>query len=324
MSSKERTVCAIIKFLNDEAANSSTGEEAKESIEVAKQCLETAYGLSPDSRPDLDLGMSLEELIENRAPPPRKPVTAEMKKEAEALKLAGNEHMKAERYMDAVESYRKAIEKDSTNAIYYSNRAAAFNKLSRFQEAIDDCDEAIAIDSNYSKAYGRKGLALSGLNQHGVAIENYKRAIELDPNNENFKTNLEIAEEKFKASGNQGGFGAGLGSMFGGAPGGMPDIASIMNNPAMMQMASQMMQSPGMQQMMSNFMTNMQSSQPTESDSSESQPAAPNNIENFMRAGQQFAEQMQRTNPELVDQLRNQFQGSMGEDEGGPNTGGNQ
>jgi len=39
-------------------------------------------------------------------------------------------------------------------------------------------------------------LALSGLNDHRQAIENYKKAIELDPTNQNFKTNLEIAEEK--------------------------------------------------------------------------------------------------------------------------------
>ena len=47
-------------------------------------------------------------------------------------------------------------------------------------------------------------LALAGLNQHTAAIENYKRAIELDPNNDNFKTNLEIAEEKAASANNTG------------------------------------------------------------------------------------------------------------------------
>lgn len=47
-----------------------------------------------------------------------------------------------------------------------------------------------------------------------------------------------------------GGLPPGLGSMFGGGgAGGLPDFGAVLNNPAMMQMASQMMQTPGMQQM---------------------------------------------------------------------------
>ena len=44
-------------------------------------------------------------------------------------------------------------------------------------------------------------LALSGLNQHTEAIKCYKKGIELDPSNQNFKTNLEIAEEKARTAG---------------------------------------------------------------------------------------------------------------------------
>lgn len=42
-------------------------------------------------------------------------------------------------------------------------------------------------------------------------------------------------------------------------------------------------------------------------------PAAegpPGGMDNLLRAGQQLAEQMQSANPELVSQLRNQFQGA--------------
>lgn len=79
-------------------------------------------------------------------------------------------------------------------------RAAAYNKLNDYRQAVDDCEEAIAIDPNYSKAYGRKGLALSGLGMHAEAIESYRKAIELDPTNQNFRVNLEIAEEKARES----------------------------------------------------------------------------------------------------------------------------
>lgn len=36
--------------------------------------------------------------------------------------------------------------------------------------------------------------------------------------------------------------------------------------------------------------------------------APPGGMENLLRVGQQMAEQMQRANPDLVNQLRNQFQ----------------
>ena len=47
---------------------------------------------------------------------------------------------------------------------------------------------------------------------------------------------------------NMGGAGAGAGA----GAGGMPDLASLMNNPAMMQMAQQMMANGGLERLMSN------------------------------------------------------------------------
>jgi small glutamine-rich tetratricopeptide repeat-containing protein alpha len=46
--------------------------------------------------------------------------------------------------------------------------------------------------------------------------------------------------------------GAGAGGLGGAGAGGMPDLASMMNNPAMMQMAQQMMANGGMERLMSN------------------------------------------------------------------------
>lgn len=43
-----------------------------------------------------------------------------------------------------------------------------------------------------------------------------------------------------------------MGGMGGGGGGGMPDIASLMNNPRMMEMAQQMMANGGLEQLMQN------------------------------------------------------------------------
>ena len=65
--------------------------------------------------------------------------------------------MKNERYREAVECYTKAISIDCNNAVYYSNRAAAYSKLDDHTRAIQDCEKAVSIDPTYSKAYGRMG-----------------------------------------------------------------------------------------------------------------------------------------------------------------------
>lgn len=43
-------------------------------------------------------------------------------------------------------------------------------------------------------------LALASLNKHTEAASYYKKALELDPDNDTYKTNLKIAEEKMETS----------------------------------------------------------------------------------------------------------------------------
>lgn len=93
--------------------------------------------------------------------------------------------------------------------------------------------------------------------------------LEIDPNNASLKTGLQNAESRVEtraaspptsssptAAG--AGPGAGLGGLadmlggMGGGGGGMPDIASLMQNPMLMQMAQQMMANGGMDQLLQN------------------------------------------------------------------------
>ncbi|KAL1783082.1 small glutamine-rich tetratricopeptide repeat-containing protein beta [Sigmodon hispidus] len=112
--------------------------------------------------------------------------------------IAGNNHMKEENYTAAVDCYTQAIELDPNNAVYYCNRAAAQSKLSHYKDAIKDCERAIAIDSKYSKAYGRMGLALTAMNKFEEAVTSYQKALDLDPENDSYKSNLKIAEQKLR------------------------------------------------------------------------------------------------------------------------------
>ena len=109
-------------------------------------------------------------------------------------------------------------------------------------------------------------MFFSSLEKHREAVENFKKALELEPDNESYKSNLQIAEDKVKSGVAPGG---GMGGMFPGmggghfhifsylayscihilqGPGGM-DLSSFLNNPALMNMATTMLQDPNMQAM---------------------------------------------------------------------------
>ena len=45
---KRRLIYSIVQFLNKELSSDDISEDAKESLEVASQCLQTAYCLAPE------------------------------------------------------------------------------------------------------------------------------------------------------------------------------------------------------------------------------------------------------------------------------------
>jgi len=305
MSDKRRLIYSIIQFCNKELQSNDLSDDAKESLEVASQCLQSAYSLTPEDK-HLEVSKNLETIFQEatKSEPLHKKAapSAADKEEAEKMKTEGNNLMRAEKYQEALDMYTKAIELDGGNPVFYCNRAASHSKMNNHHFAIEDCQRAIDMDSSYSKAYGRMGLANSSLEKHKEAVENFKRALELEPDNESYKSNLQIAEDKVKTQGSPGG-----GSMFGapgmpGAPGGF-DLGGFLNNPALMNMATQMLSDPNMQNMMGQMMSGGQGA-----------PGAPaggqnQTMEGLLQAGQQLAQQMQQSNPELVEQLRRQMGG---------------
>jgi len=331
MTDKRRLVFSVLKFLSAEMESTDLSDDAKESLEVASQCLQSAYSLTLEDK-HLTVSKPLDEIFKSAtsSEPLHKngPPSAADKEEAERLKTEGNNLMRTEKFPDALLMYSKAIELDGSNPVFYCNRAAAHSKMNNHHLAIEDCQRAVDMDSNYSKAYGRMGLAYSSLDKHKEAVDNFKKALELEPDNDSYKSNLQIAEDKLQTMGSPGGaagFPAGLGGLAG--PGGM-DLGNFLNNPALMNMATTMLQDPNMQNMMSQMMGGMGGGAPGGGmppgmpggfpglggvPGAGAPPgvagAPPQNIESLLQAGQQLAQQMQASNPELVDQLRRQMMG---------------
>lgn len=274
--SRQAAACAA-KFLQQQAETSALQPEVRESVEVALQCVQAGYGLQPG---ELRAAPDLLALLRGTAPPP----TDEERAEAELLKTRGNDLMKAERAAEALELYTRALRLDSGNAVYFCNRAAAHFKLGAHETAAADCAAALALRPDYSKAHGRLGLALAALGRHREARASFARAAHLDPENESYRTNVRLADEKLATESRRGP---------GGGQGGVgPELAAMLQDPALLGLATQMLQEPAMQQLISGLVS----------------PGGAAGATGVLEAGQALAQQVQAAHPDLLERLRRQMQ----------------
>lgn len=193
--------------------------------------------------------------------------TEEDKQKAEELKAQGNKAIGAKEYPAAIDFYTQAIELNPTNAIYLSNRAAAYSSSGAHDKAVDDANAAIKVDPSYTKGYSRLGFALYSLGDAEGALEAYSNGLKLegDSPSDAMKRGFETAKKKVSedldsvvpvttdnedVTSRSGPSGAGAGA---GAGAGGFDFASLMSNPAISQMAQKLMSNPGaLSEMMNN------------------------------------------------------------------------
>ncbi|KAK9508051.1 hypothetical protein O3M35_007798 [Rhynocoris fuscipes] len=181
-------------------------------------------------------------------------------------------------FKNALELYSKAIKIAPKNAVYYCNRAAAYSKLEDHKSAIDDCNLALRIDPNYSKAYGRLGLAYYGLGNYEKSVEYYRKAIQLVPDNEAFKNNYELALTKINKQKNE-------------ASTSTRNLNTILNNPEMMNIATQMFSNPAMQSTMLNVFSRRFNTNRT------------NDMDDIQNIGQSIAQDIYAENPQSMADL---------------------
>lgn len=163
-------VRAFLRFIQKQIDDRNFSADIVESLEVAGQCLETAYDLPSLSGHNVEPEDSTESGATGSVDHPLNHidlyelfrstcciVSPDRKLESENIKNEGNCLMKEEKYHEALAAYNRAISLDATNPVFYCNRAAAFSRLGEFQKAADDCKMALRYDRTYSKAYGRLG-----------------------------------------------------------------------------------------------------------------------------------------------------------------------
>lgn len=269
---------SFIRFLNRQRELPTFSDDTRESLEVAIQCLENVYEIGQEKEGDnsqenplnhVDLYEVYRSTFTNVSP--------ERKQEAENLKNEGNRLMKEEKYQEALNTYSKAISQDATNPVFYCNRAAAYSRLGDYQSAADDCRMSLRYDPNYSKAYGRLGLAYSKMNKHQQALEAYQNALRIEPENQDYKNNMSVTQQRLEelrsAPAGVGGAG-GMRDLQG------MDFAAALNNPALINMATRMMGDPSIQNMLSQL-------------------SGMNNVDALLETGRHLASQMSTQNPDV-------------------------
>lgn len=284
-------VRSFIRFLNGQLEQPNFSSDSRESLEVAIQCLENVYEIGQEEGDNsqenplnhIDLFEVYRSTFTNVSP--------ERKQEAENLKNEGNRLMKEEKYHEALNTYSKAINQDATNPVFYCNRAAAYSRLGDYQSAADDCRMSLRYDPNYSKAFGRLGLAYSKMNKHEQALEAYQNAIRIEPDNQDYKNNMSVTQqrlEELRSAPAGAAAAAGLPNMGAAGLGGI-DFAAALNNPALVSMATRMMGDPSIQNMLGQL-------------------SGMNNVDALLETGRQLAMQMSSQNPDVFANVIRQME----------------
>lgn len=120
--------------------------------------------------------------------------------EAEALKAEGNTEFAAKNFDAAVEKYTAAIAVDSSNHVYYSNRAAVYLEQSEWEKAAADATKCIEIDPTFVKGYFRLARAQDGANEYDAAIATVRAGLEKHPGNNELGRLLRAIAAKKKAA----------------------------------------------------------------------------------------------------------------------------
>lgn len=103
-------VASIIKFLTQQLEEGDITADSRESLEVAIQCLESAYNVqASEALPNFNLQSAYQAAADSAKPVIKREATAEEKAEADRLKTEGNNFMKEDKPQEALRSYTKYV-----------------------------------------------------------------------------------------------------------------------------------------------------------------------------------------------------------------------
>src|SRR5690349_12131204 len=96
-------------------------------------------------------------------------------------------------YLDALDYYRAALQKNPNSATLYNKVGITELMIRRNKEARKDFERALKLDKRYADAYNNLGVAYYADKNPGKAIKLYKKAIELHADVAPYHNNLGAA-----------------------------------------------------------------------------------------------------------------------------------
>lgn len=93
-----------------------------------------------------------------------------------------NKYVKEGKYNEAMDIYKKILEKDPNDKVAYMYIASIYNDLKQYETAIEYLKEAMKIDPNYVSVFFNFGNIYHNLKMYEEAVKYYKQTIKLDPN----------------------------------------------------------------------------------------------------------------------------------------------
>ena len=118
---------------------------------------------------------------------------------ASSFKDAGNQHLQAKQYDQAIESYSQAIRIDPTDKVFYSNRSAAYLSKGDAEKALKDARKTVELDPSWPKGYSRVGAALHTLHKYQEAIAAYNAGLKIAPGDAGLQSGLKEVEKILEA-----------------------------------------------------------------------------------------------------------------------------
>ncbi|KAI4325933.1 hypothetical protein MLD38_031294 [Melastoma candidum] len=115
-----------------------------------------------------------------------------------AARSRGNEHFKAQRFLEAAKAYGEGLEFEPFNSILLCNRAACLAKLGQFEHAVADCTGALNVRPSYSKARLRRADCSAKLGRWQVAKQDYEILVQESPDDEELKQSLSEADRQLR------------------------------------------------------------------------------------------------------------------------------
>jgi stress-induced-phosphoprotein 1 len=135
---------------------------------------------------------------------------------AASFKDAGNKHLQAKNYDEAIAAYTEAINLDPNDHVFFSNRSAAYLSKGEASNALSDAERCVKLNPTWPKGYSRKGAALHSLRKYDDAIAAYNEGLAIAPTDEGLKGGLqEVQKAKDAAASAPSGGGGNGGGLFG-------------------------------------------------------------------------------------------------------------